>query len=175
GFVYDSGGMMVHWLLEAASRDGGAVINICPNPAGSLDSGATNMLVGLGQWMAINGEGIYGSRAWVVNGEGTGLLPTGNLGSIQANYDYGTNDFRFMVGSNGSLYAYCMMVPAAGTKLTIKSLGTSSNLLAQAITSVSLLGSTNQLVWTQQAGGLVVTCPSSMPVLPANTAVAFKI
>jgi alpha-L-fucosidase len=175
GFVYDSGGMMVHWLLEAASRDGGAVINICPNPAGSLDSGATNMLVGVGQWMAINGEGIYGGRAWVVNGEGTGLLPTGNLGSIQANYDYGTNDFRFMVGSNGSLYAYCMKVPAAGTKLTIKSLGTSSNLLAKAITSVSLLGSTNQLVWAQQASGLVIICPSTMPVLPANTAVAFKI
>jgi regulation of enolase protein 1 (concanavalin A-like superfamily) len=151
---YDSGGTMVDYLLECVSRDGSVLINIPPRPDGALDSGATNMLAGFGQWMATNSEGIYGSRAWV---------------------KYGDGSFRFTVGTNGFLYAYYMGLPSAGTKLTIPSLATSSNLLVSAVGSVSLLGSAKTLTWSQTATGLVVTCPSPMPVLPSGTAIGFKL
>jgi len=151
---YDSGGSMVTYLLECVSRDGSVLVNMPPRPDGSLDSGATNMLAGFGQWMATNSEGIYGSRAWV---------------------KYGDGSFRFTVGTNGFLYAYYEVLPAAGTQLTIPSLATSSNLLVAPITSVSLLGSSQTLVWTQTATGLVVTCPTPMPSLPSGTAIGFKI
>lgn len=170
GITYDDGAGMIHWLLESVSRDGACAINICLKPDGSLDAGATNMLAGVGQWMRLNGEGIYGSRAWVKYGEGPD-----NLGGIMSGTVFSTNDFRFTVGSNGFLYAYCPTVPAAGARLVIKSLGTGSNLLAGAVASVAMLGSSQTLSWTQQAGGLVITCPTSMPVVPAGTGVGFKI
>ena len=171
GFTYDSG-MVVRYLLEEASRDGNVAVCISLLPDGSLDDGSRRMLKQIGEWMRLNGEGIYGSRAWVKYGEGSQHLPGGKLGSSQAKCVFSTNDFRFMVGSNECLYAYCMMVPAPGAQLKITSLGTNANLLAQPIKSVSLLGSTNTLAWTQQADGLEITCPNTMP---CATAIGFKI
>jgi len=70
GIYYDNGGAIVYRLLEAISRDGAMMVNIPNRPDGALDSGATNMLQCVGQWMNIHGEGIYGSRAWVTPTEG---------------------------------------------------------------------------------------------------------
>lgn len=154
GISYDSGGAIVRRLLEAVSRDGAMVVNIPNRPDGALDSGATNMLVGVGQWMTMHGEGIYGSRAWVKPTDGS---------------------FRFTVGTNGFLYAYYFGTPSAGTQLTIPSLATTSNLLVAPISSVSLLGSAAALAWSQTSSGLVVTCPTPMPSVPSGTAIGFKI
>ena len=104
--------------------------------------------------MAIHGEGVYGSRAWVTPTDG---------------------NFRFTVGTNGLLYAFYEGIPSGGTKLTIASLATSSNLLTAPITSVSLLGSASALSWSQTSTGLVVTLPATMPSLPSGTAIGLKI
>lgn len=154
GISYDSGGTIVRRLLEAVARDGAMMVNIPNRPDGSFDSGVTNMLAGVGQWMATHGEGIYGSRAWVKPVDGS---------------------FRFTVGTNGLLYAFYFGTPSAGTELSIPSLATNSNLLAAPITSVSLLGSGVPVAWSQTSSGLVLTCPSPMPSVPSGTAIGFKI
>lgn len=154
GISYDNGGSIIHRLLEAVSRDGAMAVNIPPRPDGALDSGATNMLINVGQWMAIHGEGIYGSRAWVQPTEG---------------------NFRFTVGTNGCLYAYYLGIPSGGTKLTIAALASTSGQLKAPITSVSLLGSAAALTWSQTSTGLDVTLPASMPSLPSGTAIGLKI
>ncbi len=79
------------------------------------------------------------------------------------------------MGSNGCLYAYYLKVPAAGTMLNISSLAAGSGNLLGDITSVSMLGSAETLSWSQTATGLQVSGPSTMPTLPAGTAVCFKI
>jgi alpha-L-fucosidase len=164
--------MVIRYLLECVSRDGAAAICVSLRPDGSLDPGSVTQLKAIGDWMTINSAGIYGSSAWIKYGEGTHTQPTGKLTSTQANATFDTADFRFTVGQDGYLYAYCMKVPAAGAKLTITSLGTGQTALSGRIQSVSLLGSSATLVWTQTASGLTITCPSSMPF---QTAVGFKI
>jgi alpha-L-fucosidase len=154
GISYDNGGTIVDRLLEAASRDGAMMVNIPPRPDGALDSGATNMLIGVGQWMAVNSEGIYGSRAWVTPTDG---------------------NFRFTVGTNGFLYAYYLGIPSGGTQLTIPSLASASSNLKAPVGSVSLLGSAAMLNWSQTSTGLVVTLPATMPSLPSGTAIGLKI
>jgi len=171
GFTYDPG-MVVRYLLEEVSRDGNVAVCISPLPDGSLDEGSHQMLKRVGEWMRRNGEGIYGSRAWVKYGEGQQHLPGGKLGSAQANYLFSTNDFRFTMGSNGCLYAYCMTVPPPGAQLKITSLGTNVHLLSGTIQSVTLLGQDAPLKWSQQADGLVIECPSPMPF---QSAIGFKI
>jgi alpha-L-fucosidase len=171
GFNYDPG-MVIRYLLECVSRDGAAAINIALRPDGSLDPGSVTQLQAVGNWMNINSAGIYGSRAWVLYGEGTNVLPTGQLGNSQANKVFTTADFRYTVGADGYLYAYCMTVPAGGSQLTLTALGKTDNNLAGPITSVELLGSNSTLTWSQTDTDLNITCPASMPF---KTAVCFKI
>ena len=171
GFSYDPG-MVIRYLLECVSRDGAAAICIALKPDGSLDPGSVTQLKAIGDWMNINSAGIYGSSAWIKYGEGTNTQPTGKLSSTQASATFSTADFRFTVGQDGFLYAFCMKVPAAGAKITITSLGTNQTALSGRIQSVSLLGSSATLVWTQTATGLTITCPAAMPF---QTAVGFKI
>jgi alpha-L-fucosidase len=178
GFTYDSA-MIIHYLLEEVARDGNVAICVSPRPDGSLDEGSTRMLKEVGAWMRRNGEGIYGSRAWVTLGEGEMVdgelktLPGGKLGQAQAEFGFGPNDFRFTVGKDGALYVWCMTVPAGGADLKIKSLGSNANLLGHPIQSVALLGGgAAPLAWEQEADDLKIHCPAAMPFAAA---VGFKI
>ena len=174
-FTYSSAAV-IRYLLEQVARDGNVGLCVSPLPDGSLDAGSSTMLKQIGEWLTINGEGIYGSHAWEVLGEGAGgnlnVLPGGKIGWNQANHSFYSTDFRFTVGKNDSLYAWCMTVPQANEKLTISSLGTSNGLLSAPISSVELLGYDGTLTWGQDASGLHITCPSTMNFA---TAVGFKI
>ncbi len=174
-FTYSSNAV-IRYLLEQVARDGNVGLCVSPLSDGSLDAGSTTMLTQIGEWLTINGEGIYGSHAWEVLGEGAGgnlnVLPGGKIGSAQANHTFYSTDFRFTVGKNDSLYAWCMKVPLANEELTITSLGTSNGLFSAPISSVELLGYGGALTWSQDADGLHITCPATMNY---KTAVGFKI
>jgi alpha-L-fucosidase len=161
--------MMIRYIIEAIARDGNAALCISMLPDGSLDAGSLKMLQEVGVWMRRNGEAVYGSRAWTIPGEGEivngrlKMLPGGKLGRHHANFKFGPQDFRFTVGKNGEFYAFCLTVPAPGTELKIKSLGTDAKHRSQPIKSVKLLGHDGELQWKQEADGLVITCPAEMP------------
>jgi alpha-L-fucosidase len=175
GIVYSSTAL-IRYLLECVSRDGCYAVNIPIEPDGSLDPACVTMLHEVGAWMKVNGEGIYGSKAWVTLGEGeNGViknLPDKALSDRQANFPFGSKDFRFTVGKDGAIYAFCLTVPAPGTELKITSLGSQGNRLKTPVKSVSLLGSNASLNWSQGADALRITCPAAMPF---QTAVAFRI
>ena len=177
GFTYDSG-MMIRYVIEAIARDGNAAVCVSILPDGSLDEGSLKMLKEVGVWMRRNGEAVYGSRAWTIPGEGEvtngklRMLPGGALKRQHADFKFSPQDFRFTIGKNGALYAFCLTVPAPGTPLKIKSLGTDAKNLGQPIKSVTLLGHDGELQWKQEAGGLAITCP---PEMPFATSVVFKV
>jgi alpha-L-fucosidase len=145
-------------------------------PDGSLDDGSRAMLKDVGDWMKINGEGIYGSHAWLKLGEGANgrikEFPRGKIGAKQAAFHFAPTDFRFTAGSDGAVYAYCMAVPQGGSTVKIASMGANAGLLRSAIKSVTLLGSAEPLQWTQEPDALEITCPAEMPY---KIAVAFKV
>ncbi|MGQ7856369.1 alpha-L-fucosidase [Pedobacter sp. WC2501] len=176
-FTYDSG-MMIRYVIEAIARDGNAALCVSLLPDGSLDEGSLKMLKEVGIWMRRNGEAVYGSRSWKIPGEGEQqngklkMLPGGKLGQKQAEFKFSKEDFRFTVGKNGSLYAFCMTAPEKGAELKIKSLGVEQNYLNKAIKNVSLVGYKGKLEWKQQNDGLIINCPSEMPYA---TAVVFKV
>jgi alpha-L-fucosidase len=145
-------------------------------PDGSLDDGSLKMLADVGAWMKVNGEAVYGSRAWVKFGESaTGrptLSPTGKIGARQASAKFTPQDFRFTAGRDGSVYAFCLTVPEPGTPLRIASLGTNARPGGGVVKSVGLLSSTAPLDWRQQADGLRIKCPDAMPF---HIALVFKV
>jgi len=152
GFHYDASILIDH-MLECVSRDGCACVNIAMLPDGSLDEGSQAMLRDVGDWMRINGDGIYGSHAWTKFGEKT----PGDNG-------YKPVDFRFTVGKDGAIYAFSLGVPEGGSQVKITSMGSDSKYLKSAIKSVTLLGTNDVINWKQEPDGLTLTCPPNMPV-----------
>lgn len=176
-FTYDSG-MMIRYIIEAIARDGNVAINIAMLPDGSLDQGSIKMLKEVGVWMNRNGEAVYGSHAWKILGEGNLIngklkqLPGGALTKKQADFKFDTQDFRFTVGKNGSLYVFCMNIPSGGEIIKVKSLGTDAKYLDKVIQSVKLLGYNGKLKWKVGADGLSITYPKKVSF---TTSVVFKV
>lgn len=174
-FVYSSDAV-IRYLLEIVARDGSFGLSIPLRPDGSMDEACHEMLHEVGEWMLVNGDGIYGSSAWKVLGEGKdgklNTLPGGRIGQWQADHVFYNTDFRFTVGKDGTLYAWCMTVPKAGDKLTIASLGTNKGLFDKKIRSVELMGTEQSVDWKQNADGLEIVYPDSVDL---KTAVGFRI
>ncbi len=174
-FVYSSDAV-IRYLLEIVARDGSFGLSIPLRPDGSMDEACHEMLHEVGEWMRVNGDGIYGSSAWKVLGEGKdgklNTLPGGRIGQWQADHVFYNTDFRFTVGKDGMLYVWCMTVPKAGDKLTIASLGTNKGLFDKKIRSVELMGTEQSVDWKQNADGLEIVYPDSVDL---KTAVGFRI
>lgn len=174
-FVYSSDAV-IRYLLEIVARDGSFGLSIPLHPDGSMDVACHEMLHEVGEWMRVNGDGIYGSSAWKVLGEckngKLNTLPGGRIGQWQADHVFYNTDFRFTVGKDGTLYAWCMTVPKAGDKLTIASLGTNKGLFDKKIRSVELMGTEQSVDWKQNADGLEIVYPDSVDL---KTAVGFRI
>lgn len=175
GFVYDSGSV-IRFIIEAIARDGNVALNIPMRPDGSIEDECVTMLTEVGDWMAVNGEAVYGSRAWTTLGEGEiggdgklKKLPGGGLNKNHRDFKFSPQDIRFTVGKNGSLYAFCMDVPQGGDTVKIYSL---SNKADKKVSGVSLLGSDENLKWEQTDECLNVTVPSAMP---CRSSIVFKI
>ncbi|MDE7455196.1 MAG: alpha-L-fucosidase [Prevotella sp.] len=165
GFTYDAASM-VRFIIESVCRDGNACLNICIKPDGSIEEACTAMLEQVGRWMSLNGEAVYGSKAWQTLGEGEmvkGKLKTllgGGLGKRHAEFRFNAQDIRFTEGKSGALYAFTMEVPAAGQTVAIRSMAKGSpHLRGKKLKKVSLLGYDGKLHWQQTADGLLVTYP----------------
>lgn len=176
GFTYDAGSM-VRYIIEAICRDGNAALNIPMRPDGSIEDECVTMLEDVGRWMDINGEAVYGSHAWTKLGEGEmkrgklKKLPGGKLGRQHADFKFTTEDIRFTVGKNGSLYAFTMAIPTDNQVVRIKSLGKSQKDIKK-VKGVQLLGYKGKLKWKQTADALEVTYPAG---LRQETSAVFKV
>jgi alpha-L-fucosidase len=145
----------VQMLLDIVSKNGNLLLNVVQRPDGSLDAEVEQMLNQLADWMAINGEGIYGTRPWLVYGEGPVRAKGGHFGE---DFAYSARDIRFT--SKGKvLYAFALGWPQDG-QLVIKSLAKPTEGGGNKISRIELLGHKGRLQFTQTTESLVVSLPS---------------
>ena len=144
---------VIHMLADIVSKNGNLLLNVVQKPDGSLDSEVEAMLGGLGTWMDLNGEAIYGTRPWLVYGEGS-IRAKG--GAFKEDFAYTARDIRFTTKA-GALYAIVMGWPADG-QVTIRSLAEIPE--GGKVTGVSLLGSPERIEWKRDGSGLTVTLPA---------------
>ena len=93
-------------LIDIVSKNGMLLINVGPKPDGTITEEETKVLLEMGEWMDVNGEGIYDTVPWKVFGEGE---VNNTEGSFQDNDEklFTSGDFRFTY-KNGYIYAFCM-------------------------------------------------------------------
>ena len=172
GQKYKTSAEIVQMLVDIVSKNGNLLINVVQTPEGDLEPDILKILEGITAWIAVNGEGIYGTRPWAVYGEGpsTKLQARGRFGGLRDVPDnpYTAEDFRFTKSKDGkTLYAFCLGAPASETRIT--SLGSNSKVAEKAVASVQLLGAKQKLDWKQGADALAIKIPSGLPSSPATT------
>ncbi len=149
---------LVHDLVDIVSKNGNLLLNVGPRADGVIPDEAADLLRGLGAWMQVNGEAIYGTRHWTRFGEGPTGVTTGHL-SERANAAMTAQDIRF-TRSDQAFYATLLGWPGAESKMTAL---TPDVFDSARVTNVSLLGGADSLAWQQSDEGLVVTLPAAPP------------
>jgi len=199
---------VINELSTILSMNGSLLLNLSPMGQGAINEQQRTALKEVGKWLAVNGEAVYGTHNWVVDGEGFTPLPprSGAMrrpgAAAAAAAEQGPTagvapaippppaapatpapavvataptrpveaqgpkpvEYRFTVKGD-SLYAIAQSWP--GDTAVITSLATGKALDGQVpegkITSVTLLGSTEKLKFTQDAEGLKIKLPADKP------------
>ena len=165
-------------LVDRVSKNGYLLLNVGPKPDGTIPEEAKELLLGMGKWLQVNGEAIYGTMPWIIAGEGpTRLDVTGSKGTKAAfneknDLKYTGEDFRFTIKGN-VLYATALDWP--GERALIKSMthkGTRIGLYPSEIVSITMLGDGKPLKWDLTNEGLSIETPKTRP---CDYAYVFKI
>ncbi|MEM2398499.1 MAG: alpha-L-fucosidase, partial [Candidatus Bathyarchaeia archaeon] len=162
---YKPAGSIIRDLVDIVSKNGCLLLNVAPKPDGTIPEEQRKILLNIGEWLKINGEAIYGSRTWIVYGEG----PTKTVGGEfkeEAGGRFTGRDIRF-TSQGDTLYAIFLDWP--GSEAEIKSLSTLLTLYPDEIGSVEMLGVEEQLQWTRNENGLRVKMPERKPCEHAYT------
>ncbi len=136
---------LVQMFCDVVAKNGNLLLGIGPRPDGTIPEEQQAPLRGLGAWLDVNGEAIYGSRPWLVtesvSAEGTPL--------------------RFTQSGEG-VYALLLGMPRT-RRITMRAVD------GTRVRRVRLVGADTQLEWSVEPGGdLSVTMPPQLPLSPVT-------
>ena len=135
---YMTGHRAVHLLVDIVAKGGNLLLNIAPGPDGTWDPGAYRLLKEIGEWMRVNSEAIYGTRAIAPYKQGKVCLTSKKDGTLYLIYLADENEIRMpaVIGLEG-------LCPGDGARAT-------------------LLGSDKTLKWYKKGEGFEVKIPESI-------------
>lgn len=126
---------LVDSLVDIVSKNGNLLLGVGPKADGTIPDDQKQRLLGLGNWLNVNREAIFGTRPWQV-AEGTTIdgLP-----------------LRF-TAKEDTLYAVMLESPSA-SEVTL------AGLVAVHTTEIILLGSEELLIWENTSQGIRILLP----------------
>ena len=137
---------LVDYLIDIVSKNGNLLLNIGPKADGTIPAIMQERLLGIGRWLEINGDAIYGTTYWKTFGE---------------------DNIRFTKKGDNTLYAIALAWP--GEEVIIESL---KELDPDKVETITMLGDGKELDWHMTREGLVVEPPRQKP---CDHAYSFKI
>ncbi|QGY47809.1 hypothetical protein GM418_30385 [Maribellus comscasis] len=150
---------LVDYLADIVSKGGNLLINIGPRADGTIPEVMQNRLKGIGLWLSINGEAIYGTRPWKVFGEGPTVSEVGSWGREDGEYGFKSGDVRYTRKGN---ILFVILLEWPGSEIILKTLQGID------IKNISMLGSDESIRWEQTKDGIDVFLPPNPISLYAN-------
>ena len=163
---YKSLATLVHYLVDNVSKNGYMLLNVGPKPNGEIPEQAKALLLGIGKWLDVNGEAIFGTTPWMTYGEGPTEMAKAGYFMEDQEVQYTAQDIRFTAKDN-VLYAICLGWPER--QVVIESC---RDLYESEIESVSMVGVDRELTWSLTQEGLKIVAPFEKP---CENAFVFKI
>jgi alpha-L-fucosidase len=149
--------VMVGNAVDAISKNGVVMLNIALKGDGTIPENQKTYLDAFGNFLKINGEGIYGTRPWKSFGEGPLKMKDGRQGENRKSF--GPSDIRF-TQKDSNLYVFVLSKPSED--ILIKTLK-ADGLLEQEIHKVELLGSNERIYWQRSSDGMTIKLPKHLP------------
>ena len=160
---------LIHTLVDIVSKNGNLLLNISPRADGSIPLEQRHSLLGVGDWLKVNGEAIYGTRPFKIYGEGPKrMASSGHF--VQMDSEYNAENIRFTTKDN-NLYVIQMGWLGSHKEFTVNCLN-HDNLANTQIKEVSVIGSDESIQWEKSDEGLKIRTPFKAP---NKSAVVFKI
>lgn len=169
--VFKTPNELIDVLIDIVAKNGVMLLNVPPNPDGSIPKVMADLLIDMGAWLQVNGDAIYATRPWTIFGEGPTRLPEGgHKVEEKIKIEYKNTDIRFTKKSDKEFFAIVMDTPE--NEIVIKSLSTQLGVLNSKILKIELLGSKEDMKWERNERGLVIQAPQTFPTDYAH---AFRI
>lgn len=176
---YRTAKSLIHQLMDTVSKNGNLLLNVGPKSDGTIPEEARAVLLGIGDWLRINGDAVYGTRPFTVFGEGPTKAPKNPTEKNSDIQIYTPQDIRYTTSTDPRtgliLYATALGWPTGGS-LTLHTLFRGNPYLLAPVCEVDLLGTNLKIAYSELTDGLHLSLPATTPAgLPVDTAYVFRI
>lgn len=160
---YSSGRSLVLRLIDIVSRGGNFLLDVGPRADGKIPPIMQERLLHIGQWLAVNGEAIYGTEPWKVSyqwsegkqnyeaGEGEMLLLKQTINPAPG---YAVKEIFFTHKEDN---LYCIVPQYPDRKLVVENLNVTDE------AEITLLATGQELEWKNEGENLVISIPPFDP------------
>lgn len=145
---YKSVRQLIHLLVEIVAKGGNLALNVGPQPAGRLSEVAISRMKGMGAWLNVHGEAIYGTRI-------SELSSSGHIHFTQ---------------KENTTYAFCLYKDEYEVVLDEILLP-----IREHVSRIDLLGGQEKLDFRRTDDGIIVQLPEQERQIPAPIAHVFRL